>query len=309
MSEQRGRGEALLSGENGDALVFAGLHAFAFALSTVVIKFLSTSFPALEQVFARALVGLLVLAPAIWRERAGIFSPAWPLLLFRGVAGFVGVFCLFYTVGRLPLVVAMILTLATPVFVMLIGAVALKERISPDKALYSLCVLASVLLVVYPFGDPPPSAAAREFSEYALDVAIGVFGSIASAAAFVSIRAALRTVSVKVVVFYFLVANGVLSLLLGASAFVQPGPFDLVVFVGLGLLGILSDMFKTRAYKKALAGIVSVLSLMSIAFAAVFGWLFFGEPVTVVQLAGVGGLVIGVLLLSLPERNGAAARA
>ncbi len=70
--------------DNKDAIVFASLHALAFALSTVVIKWLSASFPVLEQVFSRSIVGLIFLVPHMWRLRSELVSKSWPLLLFGG---------------------------------------------------------------------------------------------------------------------------------------------------------------------------------------------------------------------------------
>jgi drug/metabolite transporter (DMT)-like permease len=135
-----------IDGDNRDAIFFASLHALAFALSTVIIKWLSTSFPVLEQVFSRSFVGLMFLVPYVWRSRSDLITKSWPLLVFRGIAGFIGIFCLFLTVSKLPLIVAMILTLITPVFVIVFGSLFLGEKIAIRQLSYSAIILIAVLM-------------------------------------------------------------------------------------------------------------------------------------------------------------------
>lgn len=293
--------ERRLDNDNKDAIFFASLHALAFALSTVVIKWLSASFPVLEQVFSRSIVGLAFLVPHVWRMRSELVSKSWPLLVFRGVAGFIGIACLFFTVSKLPLLIAMILTLITPVFVMVFGSLFLGERVSIRQLGYSAIILCAVMMVVYPKNLALMPASGEAFRAYMIYVLIGVIGSVSTAAAFVSVKASLKTVSVNIVVFYFLSCNIVLSLLFGAKQFVMPNIFDFFVLLSLGVIGLFSDLFKTRAYKKAISGIVSVVSLMSIVFSALFGLIFFNEMMSLRQGLGVVVLVFGIFMLSRPE--------
>lgn len=286
--------------DNVDALVFAALHALAFALVAVIVKFLSGSVPVLEQTFVRSLIGLAILALSLrsldWAQAIG---PAWPLLFLRGLLGFIGVSCMFYTLGRLPLVVAMILTLITPVFVMGLAWLFLSETISRSKLAAALLILACVLIIAIPIDRLHDSMQGRAFDwPYFTDLGIGLFGSIATAAAFVSMRAALKRVGIKTVVLYFMVANAVFSLLLGGASFVMPQGWEWAGLLMLGLLGTVSDMFKTRAYQKAVAGIVSILSLLSIVFSTVLGWLIFKEGVTLAQYVALAGLVFGLGVLT-----------
>lgn len=287
--------------DNRDAIFFASLHALAFALSTVVIKWLSASFPVLEQVFSRSIVGLIFLVPHVWRVRSELVSKSWPLLAFRGIAGFVGIVCLFFTVAKLPLIIAMILTLITPVFVMIFGSLFLGERVSTRQLCYSVVILFAVMMVVYPKNATISSFSGSDVSAYLLHVMIGIIGSVSTAAAFVSVKASLKTVSVNIVVFYFLSCNIFLSLLFGARDFVVPSTIDFFVLISLGIIGLFSDIFKTRAYKKAISCIVSVVSLMSIAFSALFGLMFFNEMISMRQGLGVLLLVLGIFMLSRPD--------
>jgi drug/metabolite transporter (DMT)-like permease len=287
--------------DNKDAIVFASLHALAFALSTVVIKWLSASFPVLEQVFSRSIVGLIFLVPHMWRLRSELVSKSWPLLLFRGIAGFIGIVCLFFTVSKLPLIIAMILTLITPVFVMMFGSLFLGERVSARQLGYAVVILFAVTMVVYPKSAAISAISETDVSAYLIYVAVGIIGSVSTAAAFVSVKASLKAVSVNVVVFYFLSCNIVLSLLFGARDFVVPNMLDFFVLLSLGVIGLFSDIFKTRAYKKAISGIVSVVSLMSIVFSALFGLIFFNEMMSMRQGLGVVLLVLGIFMLSRPD--------
>ncbi len=76
---------------------------------------------------------------------------------------------------------------------------------------------------------------------------------------------------------------------------------DFFVLLSLGVIGLFSDIFKTRAYKKAISGIVSVVSLMSIVFSALFGLIFFNEMMSMRQGLGVMLLVLGIFMLSRPD--------
>jgi drug/metabolite transporter (DMT)-like permease len=304
-----GRIKAMQLNDNADALVFASLHALAFALVAVIVKLLSGSIPVLEQTFTRSMIGLGVLALGLRRvDWVQALGPAWPLLVLRGVLGFIGVSCMFYTVGRLPLVVAMILTLITPVFVMGLAWLFLNETMSRSKIAASLLILFCVMIVAIPADRwrSPLQGQALDW-RYLIDLGIGLFGSIATAAAFVSMRAALKQVSVKTVVLYFMVANAGFSLLLGGANFVMPQAWEWLALLALGLFGTLSDVFKTRAYQKAVAGIVSVLSLLSIVFAAILGWTVFQEAISLLHCAALAGLVFGLGVLTRQQTGLASA--
>ena len=72
------------------------------------------------------------------------------------------------------------------------------------------------------------------------------------------------------------------------------GAFGLAVLAGL--LGNLGIQLLARAYASAEAQALGVLEFTALPWAALFGWLFFSEPVSLYTLAGAAMIVAGCIL-------------
>jgi len=271
------------------------LSAFGFSTMAIFVKRLAPSLPQFELVFFRSLINLIVVSFFVFRGSHRIWVSERPLLLFRGLMGFLGVSCLFYSLSHLPLPVAMMLSWCSPVFVMIFSFIFLKERLPHRAGLWLLLAAASLGLLLkvdlksFSMGLSPLAAA------------IGILGAASGGLAYVAVRAATARVGVHVIVFYFVAVSSILSLPLALHQFVTPRPEQWLDLLALGGFAALGQFAMTQGYGYAAAGIVSTMSLLNPVFAGVWGILFFNETLGPGQWFGMGGIgsaVVGLTWLS-----------
>ena len=95
----------------------------------------------------------------------------------------------------------------------------------------------------------------------------------------------------SVIVLYFPMVCLPGTLLLGVSDFVWPTVNGWWVLLGVGCFTQLGQLALTKAMQFDAASRVTSLSYVQIVFAAILGWLFFGEIPTEATLLG-GGLIL-----------------
>lgn len=275
------------------------LSALAFSGMTVLAKTVSHRIPGEEIILARTLVTLAAtlamlrargIRPVLGRHRG--------LLALRGVAGFIALDCLFYALARLPLAEATIFQYLNPILVTVLAAVVLGERIT-GRAVVALGVcLVGLLLVARPaalFGG-----AAAPLNAFAVGIAI--LGALFSSIAYLTIRVIGPREHPLVVVLYLPLLSLPTALVLTLRSFVMPTPMEALTLVGVGLLTQAGQIALTNGLQREAAGRATTVGYLQIAFAAVWGWLFFGEVPGAWSLAGAALLVAGVLLASRKGR-------
>jgi drug/metabolite transporter (DMT)-like permease len=276
------------------------LSGLGFTAMSVFVKRLAPVIPQFELVFFRSLVNFIVQLTLVIVMREAI----WPkkgkaILVFRGLAGFGGVSCLFYAIAHLPLSVAAMLNWCSPLFVILFSSMFLKERVPPRSPIWiclaflGLVLLLRLDLTTGMLGLP------------LIPVLIGISGAAFGGLAYVAVRAATARVGVNVIILYF---TGIATLLAAPLAFhqyrtLQPG--ELPQLIALGVFASVGQFAMTQAYRHAAAGLVSTMSLMNAAFMSLFGWIVFGELLTPGQWLGmlVLALAIGAIVLLNSQKS------
>jgi len=163
--------------------------AAAFAGMTAAAKFVGARVPVFEIVFVRAALSVLATLWMLRRAREPALGSRRPLLFLRGLFGFAGVSCSFYSVIHLPLAEATLLQFTHPLFTVALAAFVLGERIERGVLFGVPLSVLGVLAVVRPaalFGGASPP-----FDAFAVGVAIS--GAFFAADAYVSVRHLART--------------------------------------------------------------------------------------------------------------------
>lgn len=282
----------------GRALAWTLTHAFLFSLTGVFIKLTSPDVSVLDLVFYHGLFTLLVLTLFVRISLRQCFTrEALPLLLSRGLFGFGGATATFYAMSELPLAIAMMLTLTTPVFVMLLGHFTIGERITLAHLVPVALTLAGLALVL-----DLDLAGGIEAGLPLVPALVGLLGSLLAALAFVSMRKALALVNTGVVVFWFALCSAIGAGGFSLGSFAIPNGSDVLFVAAICAVGLLSDYTKTTAYKYAVAWYVSLVSLVSVIFAAGWDWSLFAERLVFMQLIGIAIAVAGIALTVLRGR-------
>ncbi len=282
------------------ALGWMAASALGFSLMSVFVKRLAPTIPQFELVFFRSFVNFLIAGGMMLVTRETFRPSGKPLLFLRGLAGFIGVSCLFYAVSRLPLSVASLLNWCSPIFVILFSRLFLHERIRRAVFFWVIpCFLGLILLV-----RPDFTGGGHELPLTA--VSVGLAGAVVAGFAYTAVRAATARTSVNTIIFYFAGTSSLLALPLMLRDFHPPSPAEFSQLVLMGALASGAQYAMTQGYRYAAAGLVSTMSLMNAAFASLFGWLVFSETLAPGQWAGMLLLAAGILLVTrtgLPARE------
>jgi drug/metabolite transporter (DMT)-like permease len=285
---------------------FMLLSAFAFSVMSVLVKWAGQRLPSQEIVVARAAVSLVLSWLMLRRAGVDLWGNARGWLLLRGVFGFLGLSCVFYSLTHLPIAEATVIQYLHPVFTAGLAALFLGER-AGLQLLSSLGVcLAGVVLVARPGFLFGPASGLPGDALDPLAVLVGVGGAFFSACAYVVVRRLAATESSLVIVFYFPLVALPASLPAMAPAALWPEGWEWAALVGVGLAAQAGQIALTKGLRLERAGRATSYSYLQIVFAALWGLLIFQEQPTLSTLAG-GVLIIGGALFSM--RGAAAERA
>ncbi len=207
------------------------------------------------------------------------------LLIARGVFGSLGLVCFMYGIAHLKLADAVILNRVSPIFVILLAPLALKEKITPAH----LVVVAAALFGVYHIVKP-------DLDIQLVPGLIGLISAVFAALAYVSIKKLTADHPPLLIVFYFALVSTLLPIPFLFQSFTLPTPSILMDLLAVGLTAALAQVLMTLSYRQAPASKVSIASYTNVVFAALWGYLFFGELQDTRSLIG-STIIVGCCLL------------
>lgn len=284
----------------------------------IFVKRLGSVLPEFELVFFRSVLNLFFVVilmlihgekflPDVLHpkkaERKTVFR-LHLLLIFRGLVGFGGVSCLFYSIHHLPLPIAMLLGWTSPLFVMLFSRIFIGEKLAKAAWIAVLLAFFGLLLLL----NPHQGGAGVDSKGIPLHaIFIGITGAAMSGAAYVAVRAATARVGVNLIVVYFMIVSTSVSAPLAARDFQFPSWDQGWALLVIGISAAIGQVTMTHGYRYAPASRVSTMSLLNAAFSAFFGWWLFNERLTPIQWGGMAILASGIASLTWGERSRAQA--
>jgi drug/metabolite transporter (DMT)-like permease len=261
--------------------LFILLSEFMFASMGAVVKQLTQSLPSEMAVFMRNLFGVALLLPLVWGcGFTTLKTRVFHLHLLRSIAGVSAMYCFFYALANLALADGMLLKMTSPLFMPLIAWYWLSESMHRTVLLAIGIGFVGVIMVLNPGG---------EFSKIAL---IGLLGGGLASLAKVSLRRLGKTEPSVRVVFYFALLSSVISAIPMSWNWQQPSSTEWWLFALLGIFGTLGQLLLTRGYAIATASRVSSFTYTSVLFGAAYGYLFWGEILSLQFI--FGALLIGL---------------
>lgn len=245
-------------------------------LMAAVIKHLSPDVSTEMVVFLRNLFGLMVLLPIVARHGGRLFTSARPgTMAIRALAGLAAMYGFFYVIAHLPLAEATLVKLTTPFFMPLIAWFWLKERIGRHNATAIVVGFIGVLFILRP--------GAATFDPHAL---VGIAAALLASVAMVAIRDMSDDEPPGRIVFHFSVVSTLVSAVPLLWAWQMPDPHLWPWLVAMGVFGTAGQLMITRAFQVAPPGKVGPFNYTSVVFAALLGWLVWGEALLVTTVVG-----------------------
>jgi S-adenosylmethionine uptake transporter len=274
----------------GPFLLYVVGIAFFCAMDAIMKALVATN-PAVVATFWRYIAALVFILPFWWREgRPGFRRDMAAPHLLRGLLIAAAAVLFFWSLSVLPLAEAVTFAFVAPLLIPPLGALFLGERMDSRSLAAILIGLAGVLVAV---GTDPTAIPPGRL--------LGVAAVLGSAAAYAGsvilmrARAATDGPSVVSLLGAIVPAALLLPFVLALPEGRVPARADWPLLAGAGLTGAVALQFIGRAYARAQAQQLAPFEYTALFWAALFGWVFFAEPLSSRTLAGAGLIIAACL--------------
>lgn len=272
--------------------------AFMFSLLYASGKLTGGAIPAIQIVFIRYLTGFFTVSgmvaarPSAWPSiRASQRRSLHFLRAFCGVAGGV---CNITAAMLMPLADAAALALLQGVFTMLLAVLLLGERVTRWQMVAALLCLIGALVIVR---GNAPAGGLGNILDAGFAPLLAILGAFLIAGEIVLIKFLTRHESALSMLLH---VNGFAALLLAVPmlAFWTDAPWQQLAFIALlGPMAIAGQLCNLQAYRVADAAWLAPFGYASVAFAALIGWVVFGDVPSLTAWLGTALIVGGGLVL------------
>lgn len=258
------------------------LAVFFFSLMNVLVKLLP-HIPAIEIVFFRALVSLIISVTILKIAKIKIWGNNKKILILRGATGMIALILYFELIQSIPLASAATILFLAPIFTTILGIFIVKEKVHPVQWLFFLISFAGILLV-------------RGFDDriQPIHLIIGIVASIFSGLAYNFIRKLKTSETPLVIIFYFPLVTMPVTGTLSYFNWVTPAGYDWIILIGVGILTQSAQYFMTKSYQSEELSKVASLRYLSIIFAWSYGFFIFNETYNLLAYLGIVLAVSGV---------------
>ncbi|WP_320034656.1 DMT family transporter [Halarcobacter sp.] len=248
--------------------------SFCFACMGAFAKQLSGSMSSIEVVFFRNVFGVLLILISIYKSPLNQKGGKPMLLVFRGLAGFIALLFFFYNIANIPLGEAMTFSKTSTIFSAIFAYFFVKEKLGLKGWLGVFIGFIGILFIT-------------KFDGSSLDKTdwLGILCGVGAGLAYTSIRELRKYYDGRTIVLSFMGIGTVGPLLLMLisefyineqydyifAKFVMPQPGDWINIICLGGVATLAQVYMTKAYSVAKAGIIGTISYANIAFSIMIG--------------------------------------
>ncbi|MFN0279851.1 MAG: DMT family transporter [Pyrinomonadaceae bacterium] len=267
------------------------LSTLAFFLANVFVKQVA-HIPAMETVFFRCLVAGAFCFYGLRREKGSIIGENHTILLLRGIFGTTALFCFFLTLQQMPLASAQTIQYLSPIFTATIAIFVLKESVRlPQGAFYAIAF--SGVLLIERFDN--------RISPFYL--AIGILSAFCSGVAYNLVRSLRGKEHPLTVVLHFQLVGAIVGFISLFFEWKTPQGMDWLYLFLVGVFSQLGQIFLTNALQRERIAGVAIINYTGLIYALSIGWLVFGEEQSLISLAGMMLVVLGVLMSVLYGRR------
>jgi drug/metabolite transporter (DMT)-like permease len=258
-----------------------------FSINDALGKWLVAKYSVGELLLIRSAAALMVLIPLIRSTgiEAFVTAPRPVLQVARIVVSAFEVAMFFWAVSYLPLADATTFYLATPIYVTVLSAVLLSERVGWRRGGAVAVGFAGVVLAL----RPSPAS-------FTLPALIAVAGSLFFAVQLVMTRL-LRNTAQMVLISGQLVSTLVYGAVSATFGWVAPSVLDFLLLVLFGLLSVAALACVNHALKLAPASVVVPYQYTTIIAAIGLGYAVFGNVPDVFTLAGAAIIIAAGLYI------------
>lgn len=285
------------------AIVLKLTSVLLFVVMASLIKFASAEVPPGQAVFFRSLFAVPVIV--IWlmsrgELRTGLKTANPKAHVVRGLIGTLAMGMSFAGLAVLPLYEVQAIQYTMPLFVVILAALMLGERVRKVRLTAVGMGMIGVLIILWPrltaFSDETPDL------RLAFGALVVLAGSLCAAFAQIFVRRMIETEATAAIVFWFSLTSTGLSLLTVPFGWTVPSAEAAAFLIAAGLLGGIGQIVLTTSYRHSDASVIAPFEYVSMIFAVVIGYVFFDEIPTTAMLAGAAIVISAGVLIILRER-------
>lgn len=272
--------------------------ALVFAAMNGLIRKVGQSLHGFEVAFVRAVFGCLFLVPVVLASGGlAVFRTRVPRLhALRAAFGGATMLLSFYGYARLPLAESTTLSFSAPLFMLVLGQLALGERVGWHRRIAVAVGFAGVVIAAQP-GAHGVSAASAAMLASALLMACGM----------TCLKVLSRTESAVAMLVIFSAAVVIVTAIPAALVWRTPTPEETLWLAAIAALGTLGQYLYIRSCRAGEASLVAAFDFLQLPFAVAIGASAFGERPETATLAGGAVIVASGLYILRRERRRAAA--
>ena len=262
---------------------FILLATLSFAVMNVMVKDLS-DLPAMQIVFFRSLGTFVFIFPYMLYHKISIVGNNPRFLFLRAAVGLISLSTFFLAIQRMPLGSAISIRYLGPIFGALLAYYFLKEKINRWQWV-SFGIAFSGVLILKGFD------LRIDYISLSLIVTSAVFVGMV----FVLVRYLGTREHFLTIINYFMFLSILVSLFF-CSNWRVPLSTELFSVIGIGIFGLIGQVFMTRAFQLEEASVLAPFKYMELVYALIMSYFFFGESYGLLAFAGIALILFGMLL-------------
>jgi len=281
-------------------VVTATLAIAFFSAMDAVMKGLTLAIGTYNAIFWRMLVGLALSAIFYLGSRPSLPSSSTMRIHFtRGAVSTVMALAFFWGLARIPLAEAIALTFVAPLIALYLARILLGEQVGRRAVIASLIGFSGVVVIIGTRASSPGDRDLWGSASLLVSAALYAYNIILMR------QQALVAEPLEVAFYQNLVVAALLALAAPFLA-VMPGPAHWPAMTFAAMLAFASLLLFAWSYARAEAQRLAAVEYTAIVWAALFGFLVFGERVTLSTLVGAMLIIAGCLLAARGGRPAAA---
>lgn len=266
--------------------------AVTFTVMTMLIKYLGDEYPPMLQTFYRQAFGLVVMLPLIIGNPRAAFRTTRPgILLFRSLAGTVGMILAFYAYQKLPLAEANALSFTRTLWLVPLAAFVLKERVGPRRIAATLVGFMGALLMLQPVMS----------GELGLPAGAALVSALLVATTVAGMKIMTRDHTTVTLMAWSATLGFILAIPPALFVWRWPSIIDLVLLAAMGVLGTITQACYIRGMAEGEAAVMAPVDYTRLVFAVALGYALFGDVPDARTMAGAAVVIASTVYITFRE--------
>ncbi len=254
------------------------------------------TYPGHELVLARSIVTFIISYAIIRHRKISMWGVNKKWLIIRSIAGTTALVIFFTTIHKMPLAIAIVIQNLAPIFTVILAMILLKERVRLLQWFFIMLSFSGVVLIAYAQlqGNETQIATISLFW-----LGMGIVSAVFSGIAYTAIMRLKETDEPIVIVMYFPMIAIPLMTILCFFDFTMPRGIEWLILLVIGLFTQLAQISMTKALHNGAAATITPFQYISVIYAFLVGYFFFGEALSWLVDVGIALVLIGVLTNAL----------